>query len=42
MLEPGTELEKSWKEALQWGGLKPDTDLPKPEPIFPRREAQVQ
>lgn len=38
-LDPETELSEHWNEALQWGGLKPGSTLPQPEPIFPRRDA---
>lgn len=38
-LDAETELEQHWNEALQWGGLVPGSELPAPEPIFPRREA---
>lgn len=38
-LDSEKELAKRWNEGVQWGGLIPGSELPVPEPIFPRKDA---
>jgi len=35
-LDASKEMEKDFDEAIKWGGLKPDTQVEKGEPLFPR------
>jgi len=40
-LDPEEELEQAWNEALQWGGLPTGSQLPAPEPLFPKIEKEA-